>query len=241
MKPWLCLALCLSIGCARAPVSPPPADTDKSNPPTAVIPVAKPTPEKKTDASVKNIAKPRENPEIVRTNEPGVIRGVVGGERIANAVVWLKPIDKTTLQAPPVETVRLSVEQGDYRPHVLLAQKGGVLELRTVDERADFQASGAAAFSETIQRGTQRTFPLTTVGLIEVRSQLHPQRNPAYIWVLDGVPGTLTGTDGRFQLPPVSIGEYELVLWHERRHPTTVRLKLSDNEGAEVRWILPKS
>lgn len=189
---------------------------------------------------MKDIAKPRENPEIVRTKERGVIRGVVYGERVANVVVWLKPIGKTTLQPSPVEMVRLSVEQGDYRPHVLLAQKGSVLELRTVDERADYQASGAATFSDILTRGTQRKYPVSTPGLIEVRSQLHPQRSPAYIWVLDSVPGTLTGTDGRFQLPPVSAGEYELVLWHETQHPTIVRLNLSANEGAEVRWILPK-
>ena len=246
MKFWpLFVLLCFIIGCSRAPVNPAPADVDKSKPPPAVIPVAQPTPEKKNDTPVKDIAKPRENPEIVRNNERGIIRGIVRREDgansgIAGAVVWLKPTGKTTLQPPPVETVRLSVEQDEYRPHVLLAQKGGSLELRTVEERSDFQASGAAAFSETIQRGTQRTFPLTTAGLIEVRSQLHPKRSPAYLWVLDGVPGTLTGSDGRFHLPPVSAGEYELVLGHEKQQPARVRLALGANEGAEVRWTLPK-
>ena len=148
MKPWLCLALCLSIGCSRTPMNPTPSDVDKSKPPPAVIPVAQPTPEKKNDTPVKDIAKPRENPEIVRNNERGIIRGIVRREDgansgIAGAVVWLKPTGKTTLQPPPVETVRLSVEQDEYRPHVLLAQKGGSLELRTVEERSDFQASGA--------------------------------------------------------------------------------------------------
>jgi len=78
-----------------------------------------------------------------------------------------------------------------------------------------------------------------------VRSQLEPQRIPAYIWVLDSIDGTLSGKDGQFRLPQVSAGEYELMLWHEgwptnEATPRTarVRLTLGANDGAEVRWTL---
>lgn len=255
MRPWhglaLLVAMSLMIGCSRAPVSPAPSDSVAPKP-SVVVPVAKPIPEKKTEIPVKDIAKPKDNPEILRTNERGILRGIVrrkGGAMpgVAGAVLWVKTAGKTTIPPPPVETVRLSVEQGEYRPHLTLAQKGGAIELRTVDERADFQASGAATFSETIQRGEQRTFPLSSPGLIAVSSQLQPRRLPAYVWVLNGVPGTLTGTDGQFRLPPLSAGEYELVLWHEdgranamTPHRARVRLTLDANDGAEVRWTLPE-
>lgn len=229
----LSIALCLTIGCSRGPVAPVPAETIAPKP-SPVVSVAQPAP-------VKDIAKPRDNPEVIRTKEPGVIRGIFQGEDAGHGVVWLKPLGKTTLPAPPVETVHLRLEGGKYRPHLLLAQKGSSLELRTVEDRADFQASGAATFSATVQRGTMQTFPLATAGTIEVRSQLHPERTPAYIRVLDGVPGAATGSEGRFQLPPVSAGEYELTLWHEKRLSARVRLKLDANEGADVRWTVPKS
>lgn len=234
------LSVLVLLGCTRGPVTPAPsnADSPKSSP---VVSVAQPTPEKKNDAPVKDIAKPHDNPQLIRNNERGIIRGIVRGDKdSADAVVWLKPLHNTTLQSPPIERVRLRVEQDEFRPHVLLAQKGSVLELRTVEPRADFQASGAATFSETIERGMQRTFPLSTPGLIEVRSQLHPQRAPAYLWVLDGVPGVLTGSDGTFRLPPVPPGEFELTLWHAKQSSTRVPLSLKDNEGVEVRWTLTK-
>lgn len=268
MKPRHTLALlfCLMIGCSRAPVSRPPSDADKDKP-SAILPVAKPTlkpaPKTKPNAPVKGIAKPRDNPEIVHNTERGIIRGVVHWEGaepkpptprlqidpathgIAQTVVWLTPSDKKLKPVFRVKTVHLSAEPRAYHPHILLAQKGNPLELRTIAERADFQASGAATFSAIIQRGDQRTFPLSSPGLIEVRSQLQSDRIPAYIWVLDSVFGALTEKDGQFRLPPVPPGEYELVLWHEgwrsneaKPHTARVRLMLGANDGAEVRWML---
>ncbi|MGH7171016.1 MAG: carboxypeptidase-like regulatory domain-containing protein [Gemmataceae bacterium] len=264
LRPGLALLFCLLIGCSRAPVSPSPSDADKDKPSAVLaVPKPKPTPEKKHDAPVKDIAKPRDNPEIVRNNERGILRGVVRWEGtepkpptprlridaathgVAQTVVWLTPSDKKMKPVFPMKTVKLSAEQSAYRPHIVLARKGDTIELRTIEDRADFQATGAASFSETIQRGNWRTFPLSSLGLIEVRSQLQPQRIPAYVWVLDSVFATLSEKDGQFRLPPMPAGEYELVLWHEgwrsnEAKPRTarVRLTLGANDGAEVRWTL---
>jgi hypothetical protein len=265
MKAWpgLPLLLALLLGCARTTVAPVVSSEQREQssylPSAGNLPAA---PTKKTDPPLKEIAKPRDNPEIIRTNERGIIRGVVRWEGaapnpatprlqidpatqgIAQTAVWLLSARNTTSQ-PPTEPVRLSVERDEYRPHIVLAQKGSTLELGTVEDRADFQASGAATFSETIQRGDRRTFPLSSPGLIEVRSQLQPKRTPAYIWVLDGAPGTLTAADGQFRLPPVSAGEYDLVLWHEgwptneaAPHQAKAHITLGASDGAEVRWTL---
>lgn len=264
--PALVLLLCLLMGCSKTPVSPAPADTDKDKP-SAVLstdkPRSMPVTEKKADTLNKDIAKPRENPEIVRTKERGIIHGVVRWEGaepkpptprlridtathgIAQAAVWLVPADRKMKPVFPATEVQLSAEPGEYRPHILLAQKGSRLELRTTEDRADFQASGAASFSETLQRGRFLSLPLSSPGLIEVRSQLQPQRLPAYIWVLDSVFGTLTEKEGTFRLPQVPAGEYELMLWHEgwrnnapTPQPTRVRLVLGADEGVDVRWRL---
>ena len=262
--PAIALLLCLSIGCSRGPVSTavPDATPEKSPPPFRTVVKPTPTPDKKQRPPIKEIAAPRENPEVVKTKERGILRGVVRWEGVepeqrtprlridrathgvAETVVWLTSAEKTPSQAP-AEPARLSAEQGEYRPHIVLARKGGIIELRTVEERADFQASGAATFSETLQRGDRRVFPLSSAGLIEVRSQLQPRRRPAYVWVLENGPGALTATDGQFRLPPVPAGNHELMLWHEDWHngaaaPRTarVRLTLAADEGAEVRWTL---
>jgi hypothetical protein len=267
MKPWYrltaALLLSISLGCARAPVAsdPQPAVTES--------PTTKQTTEKSKSEpkeTLERLPPPAqdENPVVIRNKEAGILRGVVRWEGpeplhaaprlridsatrgVAGSVIRLNALGKSKSTSPPAEPVRLVAERGEYRPHVILAQKGSTLELRSVEERADFQASGASAFSETIRRGDSRAFRLSSPGLIEVRSQLQPERVPAYIWVLDGSPGALTGTDGQFRLPPVPPGEYELTLWHEDWHadepapPRTlrVRIALGEGEGAEVRWTL---
>jgi hypothetical protein len=164
---------------------------------------------------------------------------------IADVAVWLAGSGEGE-SAPSIEPVRLTQEHGNYSPHVLLAQKGQTLELRTADPRADFNASGAATFSTPLERGAVRSYPLSHTGAIEIRSQLHPWMTPAHVLVLEHARHALTGSDGKFRLPPVSAGEHEIVLWHEgwqpgASHPieVRVRVKLTDGEGAAVEWSLP--
>jgi hypothetical protein len=259
----LALLLALSFGCARGPVATVATNEEPGKRAPVPLPIEPvPTTNKKDNPAKKDIAKPRPNPEVVRTSERGIIRGVVKWEGavpnpptprlqvdaathgVAQTVVWLMSPRKKAIQ-PPVEPVRLSVEQGAYRPHILLAPKGSNLELGTIEDRADFQASGAATFSEILRRGDRRTFLLSSPGLIEVRSQLQPQHTPAYIWVLDSGRGTLTESEGQFHLPPVDAGEYELMLWHEDWHSNEATplqkllpISLGANDGAEVRWTL---
>ncbi|HWG43276.1 MAG TPA: hypothetical protein VN688_10860, partial [Gemmataceae bacterium] len=201
-------------------------DSNKS-PPIQAVKKSTPPPPTKSDPPLTKIPTRKENPEVIKNKESGIIHGVIRWEGtepspptprlridstthgISQTAVWLVS-GKRTIPAS-TEPISLVVEQGEYRPHVVLAQRGNSVELGTIDERADFQASGAATFSETLKRGNKRRFPLSSPGLIEVRSQLQPKRTPAYIWVLDGSPGAISGTEGRFRLPPVPPGDYELV------------------------------
>jgi hypothetical protein len=267
MKPWYGLAaallLSLSLSCSRAPVASDPQPAVKESPTTerAAVNVK---PESKETMEPLPPPGRDDNPEVIQNKEAGVLRGLVHWEGpeplrptprlridpvthgVAGVVIALQALGKTKTAPPPAEPVRLVVDRGEYRPHIALAQKGSTIELRSIEERADFQAGGAATFSETIQRGDSRVFRLSSPGLIKVRSQLQPARAPAYVWVLDGSPGTLTATDGQFRLPPVPPGEYELTLWHEDWHADEsapprilrVRIALGQGEGAEVRWTL---
>ena len=238
--PTVALLFSLSWGCSRTPVANDPQPAAKDNP-TAERAAGKAKPEVQTEQkeTLERLPPPGrdENPVVVRTKESGILRGVVRWEGpeplhatprlridpathgIAGTVIRLHALGKTKPAPSPIEPVKLVAERSEYRPHIVLAQKGSTIESRSVEESADFQASGAAAFSETIQRGDSRMFRLSSPGLIEVCSQLQPERAPAYIWVLDDSPAALSATDGQFRLPPVPPGEYELLLWHEDWHP----------------------
>jgi hypothetical protein len=158
-------------------------------------------------------------------------------------MVWLaRPPDG----AVPIvaDTVQLTEVRGVYQPAAQFAAPGSVLQLRTADDEADFHASGAARFGSSLKRGemAQQTLPRT--GLVIVRSEDRPWMAPACIRVLDHVYHDITRKDGRFKLPPVAPGEYELILWHpgwgKDGKPVQVRLpvEIGKDKGAVVNWTL---
>src|SRR5262249_52520427 len=138
---------------------------------------------------------------------------------------------------------------GNFRPHILVARKGTTLQLGTNDDEADFELSGAAALSVRLTRGQIRPLELSRPGVVKVTSQANPWMTPATIHVIDHDYHAVTGPAGRFRLPAVLPGEYELVFWHEgwREEKKSgvieavraqVRVKLGRDEGAVVQWTL---
>src|SRR5262249_34286419 len=140
---------------------------------------------------------------------------------LAHVIVWLDnppPQDSgggKRSGAAPAGPASLVQRGGNYRPHVQAVRKGTPLEPGTGDGRADFRAHGAGTLSMGLDRGQNRSVPLSRTGLIEVRSDLHPWMTPAYVHVLDHPYHAVTDAEGRFRLPAVRAGAYRLVLWHE--------------------------
>jgi hypothetical protein len=161
---------------------------------------------------------------------------------VADVAVWLLT-PPPHAAAQPSEPIILGQTRGHYRPRVLVAKRGTPLELRSDDDKADFEASGAANFSVHLDRGKMRQVKLAQVGLVEVSSEQLPGTRPAYIHVLDHPYHAVTDKEGRFHLPSVPPGEYQVVLWHEGwRTPAPVQVqagvKLAPGEGASLEWTL---
>jgi hypothetical protein len=140
---------------------------------------------------------------------------------------------------------------GRFVPHVLLVREGTELQLGTTDDEADFQTSGAASVSVRLTRGQMRPLTLPRTGRVEVRSESRPWMTPATVHVLEHDYQAVTGPDGRFRLPAVPRGEYDVMFWHEgwrpadSRMPGTiepvrarVRINLEQDRGAAVLWLL---
>jgi hypothetical protein len=160
---------------------------------------------------------------------------------IAGAVVWLEnpPPDEA---ADPGDDPEVRQREGDFHPHVQAARTGARLRLASADDRADFRATGALSFSVPLSRGKQEFRPLNRAGLVEVRSEVYPWAS-AYLWVFGHRYYATTGGDGRFRLPAVPPGKYQLVLWHEGwRAPdplgAKVTVTLGKDEGRSVEWTL---
>jgi hypothetical protein len=187
------------------------------------------------------------NPSITRTKDSGVIRGRVlrkAGKGVADVAVW---ISKPELKSPePTEPVALVQALKRYSPRVLIGRVGQHLEVRTTDARADFNASGAATFSDNLPRGQVRSHKLTTPGPIEVRSQLLPDMAPARVYVVSHDWHAVSEGDGSFRLPPLPPGEYSVSLIEGggeggvgRPQTQVLSVKLDQGEGAAIEWTLP--
>jgi hypothetical protein len=169
---------------------------------------------------------------------------------VANAVVWLtKPPADKPLQVPP-EPVKLTQREGDCEPHVLAVPKGTRLQLVSADDRANFQASGAANFEVVVQKGKPAERVLGNSGLVVIHSALAPWVE-AYVLVFDHNYYAVTGPDGKFRLPPVPPGQHTVEFWHESWRFTDkkqflagpavqskVTVDLPKGKGANLEWTL---
>jgi hypothetical protein len=170
------------------------------------------------------------------------IHGQNGG--IAGAVVWLSdPRTREPLHVPPAP-VRIHQQKGVYQPHVRAVPQGTRVAFTSDDDNAILDASGAAKF--VINRGDLMPRTLEQPGLVELRSKIYPWMS-AYVWVFDHNHFATTNEEGRFHLPPVPPGTYELNLWHEgwRGEPPSpghlhkrIEVKLEAHKGAGVQWVL---
>src|SRR5438128_2324682 len=75
---------------------------------------------------------------------------LLGG--LANVVVYLQ---KAPAEAAPFHPERASLVQtrGRFEPHVQVVARESKVRLRTTDDTADFQFSGAASFARGLARG----------------------------------------------------------------------------------------
>lgn len=175
------------------------------------------------------------------------IDSATGG--VADTIVWL--VNAPAGAAPPPEPLMLTQRQGDCQPHVLAAVKGAKLQFTTADDEAVLHAQGAENFDVTVRKGGKPAVrTLNTVGRIDVRSERAPWLS-AYVMVFDHGHFAVTGAAGKFRLPRVPAGSYQLVLWHESwrftdrsRFITTaplqrqVQVEMPAGKGASVRWML---
>jgi hypothetical protein len=132
---------------------------------------------------------------------------------IAGGVIWLV---KAPAGTAPLQALELQLYQQDrqFRPHVLAAPRGSSLKMLTTDEKASFKATGAADFTCSPQKGKPQVRTLDRAGLVELRSEVDPAMS-GYLWVFDHPCFAVTDGEGRFRLPEVPPGRYEVVMWHE--------------------------
>jgi hypothetical protein len=157
---------------------------------------------------------------IIQDNPNAPAVGPDGG--VARAVVFLRGVD--VRRGRPWDHAPVRVVQRDYRFHVRqgdadgrdgFVRRGDALEMVAGDPVFyALHAGGAAFFSLTFpDPGVPRRRVLDRTGLVELTSTAGYPWMRAYLFVDEHPYHAHTDAAGRFALPQVPPGEYEVVCW----------------------------
>lgn len=181
--------------------------------------------------------------------EVGTITGTVsvllGGEKKrdrSNVVVYLENGPK----APPEsENLVLRVQQRDkqFRPQVVVAPLGSSLAFPNEDKifHNVFSLSKAARFDLGLYKsGESKLVKTKKAGVIDVFCNIHPQMF-AKILVVDTPHYAITEADGRFTIPAVPVGTYQLVAWQAKGEKSTAQVSVARGRKSELEIELVES
>ena len=141
---------------------------------------------------------------------------------VGDAVVFLRGVDPRRARPWDLDPVR--VELRDYQIHILQGDMDGRLGFVRRGDRIDveskqnvfhaIQARGADFFALTFpDEGTKRGRILDRGGFVELSSNAGQFWMRAYLFVDDHPYCARTTADGRYALPKVPPGDYDLVCW----------------------------
>jgi plastocyanin len=170
-----------------------------------------------------------------------VVDGAKKSDR-SDVVVYLANGPK----APPESATlvqRIYQKDRQFTPKLIVAPLGSSVEFPNLDKifHTVFSLSKAARFDLGLYKsGESRTIQAKKVGVIDVFCNIHPQMS-AKIVVVDTKHYTVTGKDGRFTLPAVPTGSYDLVAWQARGEQATVKVAVRRGQRSELTLELVES
>ncbi len=174
---------------------------------------------------------------------------------IKDAVVFLRQMNPAKAKKwnhPPVDVYfqdyQIHIKQGNKAVPVGFIQRGQKVSFSSEEERFHaIRAEGAAFFTMTLPKGgSQRFRKLNQNGFVELSSAAGYFWLRGHLLVADHPYLALTDADGRFEIPQVPPGEYELAVWmpnwHHKTHhrdPETRRIiRYYFRDGVEVSQMI---
>jgi plastocyanin len=143
----------------------------------------------------------------------------------SGVVLWLEPVDRSAPSALSPKTVKVVQQDKHFLPHVVAIPVGGTVDLPNNDP---FYHNAFSTFSgETFDIGlypprTARSHTFKHAGIVRVFCNIHPTMS-AIIAVLPTPYYVVTPETGRFGIPDVPAGDYQLRLFYERALPANLK------------------
>ncbi len=135
---------------------------------------------------------------------------------LANAVVWLEPVESKGLG--PTPGAGIVMESRTFVPRVRVVQTGSTVTFPNQDpfRHNVFSKSGPSEFDLGLYgRGQSRGAKFDRPGVYPVFCNIHA-RMLAFVVAVATPHVTQAGSDGRFTLAGVPAGRYTMHVWHDR-------------------------
>lgn len=136
---------------------------------------------------------------------------------MGNTVIYLLPKDARKLRVGPVKAA-MAMSARQFSPRVRVVTPGSTVEYPNEDPFSHniFSTAAGAAFDlGSYAGGTMKSTTFKKAGAFPVYCNIHAKMT-AYVVVVPTPYAVVAGADGRWALPNVPAGSYQLHVWHER-------------------------
>ena len=156
---------------------------------------------------------------------------------VANAVVLVNGLE--WIADPPAPVIKN--EGCFFVPRVQVAKTRSQLEITSVDETLHsthaYDDRQRTMFNVAIPfPGLNIKRPLRRPGVVRIECDSHAWMR-GWIYITNDV-GAVTSTKGRFEIPEIPIGTYELTVWHERYEGKMQTVTVTAGRTTEVNFTL---
>jgi plastocyanin len=169
--------------------------------------------------------------EITNSKEPAVRKN----KDYSGVVLWLETIDRNTPAAPPRRAKMIQLGR-HFTPHVIAVSAGSTVDFPNLDpiyHNAFSNFSGQPFDIGLYPPGTTKSETFRTSGIVRVFCNIHPTMS-AIIAVMATPWFATTDATGKFSMPNVPAGEYQLRIFYERALPDNLRFlerRITVSEG----------
>jgi plastocyanin len=143
-----------------------------------------------------------------------------GGADASNVVVWLTPLDASTVSAPPqaARTPQLVQQNKSFEPHVLVIEVGSMVAFPNKDPffHNVFSLYDGKRFDLGLyEAGTSRSVRFARPGVSFLFCNIHPEMS-AVVVAVETPYFALSDRAGNVSIPNVPDGRYQMHVWYER-------------------------
>jgi plastocyanin len=169
------------------------------------------------------------------TKDEDVVVGAAGGLKNVVVHVVSGPAAKA---ATPAEEVVMDQQGCMYRPHVLVAQAGQPVVVKSSDQvlhNIHTYRGTATLFNQALVFGMppiRKKFP-GAGDVVKFKCDVHPWMT-GYLLVTDNPFHAVSGEDGSFAIRDVPAGSYTVEVWHERLGTQKKQVTVAPDKTAEL-------